>query len=29
MTYIKVDPGLTPLHNEPRYHALLQRMKLE
>ncbi len=29
MTYIKLDPGLAPLHNEPRYHALLQKMKLE
>jgi serine/threonine protein kinase/tetratricopeptide (TPR) repeat protein len=29
MTYIKLDPGLAPLANEPRYHALLRKMKLE
>ncbi len=29
MTYVKLDPGLDRLHNEPRYHALLRRMKLE
>lgn len=29
MTYMKLDPGLDRLHNEPRYHALLRKMKLE
>jgi len=29
MTYIKLDPGLDRLHNGPRYHALLRKMKLE
>jgi len=29
MTYLKLDPGLDRLHNEPRYHALLRKMKLE
>jgi tetratricopeptide (TPR) repeat protein len=29
LTYIKLDPALDPLHNEPRYHALLRKMKLE
>src|SRR5262249_52423852 len=29
MTYVKLDPGLEPLHSEPRYHALLRKLKLE
>ena len=29
MTYMKLDPALDPLHNEPRFRALLQSMKLE
>ena len=29
MTYIKLDPALDQLHGEPRYHALLKKMKLE
>jgi eukaryotic-like serine/threonine-protein kinase len=29
ITYLKSDPGLDRLHNEPRYHALLRKMKLE
>jgi TolB-like protein/tetratricopeptide (TPR) repeat protein len=29
MTYIKLDPALDALHNEPRYHALLKKMNLE
>jgi len=28
MTYIKLDPFLEPLHNESRYKALVQKMKL-
>jgi hypothetical protein len=29
MTYIKLDPALDALHNEPRYHALLRKINLE
>ncbi len=29
MTYIQWDPELERLHNEPRYQALLRKMKLE
>jgi hypothetical protein len=29
MFWIKVDPGLDPIRNEPRFNALLKKMNLE
>jgi serine/threonine-protein kinase len=29
LTYIKLDPGLDPLRNEPRFKSLLRKMKLD
>ena len=29
MTYLKMDPGLDSLRNEPRFRALMAKMKLE
>ncbi|MEO5618200.1 MAG: hypothetical protein ABIS67_10545 [Candidatus Eisenbacteria bacterium] len=28
LTMLKVDPKLEPLRSEPRYHALVRRLKL-
>ncbi len=29
LVYVKVDPGHYPLHGEPRFQALLEKMGLE